>query len=230
MGMPITVDIPDCANDQIFNKIYTELERIDSSYSNYKPNSEISRFNRGEIAEASLSKELKQILSACRQAEEATNGYFSAWAKGSLDANGYIKGWAISRAGELIAGQGYKTFCIAAGGDILARGSKVWRVGIQNPFDRQKIIEVVELENQSIATSGNYERGAHIINPKTKKPASHWASVSIIGPDIIEADVMATACFAMGEKAEGFVKNKDQLLMIAVNQNKEVFTVSKREA
>lgn len=218
MGMPITIDIPNCDNIEIFNEVYAEFERIDNSYSNYKPNSEVSMFTRGGITRTKLSRELKAIINACSQAEKATSGYFSAWAGGSFDANGYIKGWAISRAGELIEKLGYKTYCIGAGGDILARGNKTWKIAIQDPFEKQKIVKIVNLKNQSIATSGNYEKGFHIVNPKTKKTVNYWASTSVVGPDIIKADILATACFAMGKKARRFMEGVAGYSLVTVSK------------
>jgi thiamine biosynthesis lipoprotein len=50
--------------------------------------------------------------------------------------------------------------------------------------------------NGAVATSGTYERGAHIINPKTRKPPSKFLSVTVTGPEIINADIFATAVFA----------------------------------
>ena len=61
--------------------------------------------------------------------------------------------------------------------------------------------------NGAVATSGNYERGQHIINPKTGQPANELLSVTVAGPDIITADVLATAIFAANKKARSFTKN-----------------------
>lgn len=223
MGMAVTIDIPDCDKPDIFKTVFAELRRIDNNYSNYKPESEISRFASGEITEAQISKELKQILVACRKAQKETDGYFSAWAGDTFDANGYIKGWAINQAGKVISKLGYKTFCVGAGGDILARGNKTWKIGIQDPFDNQKVVKIVELKDQAIATSGSYERGLHIINPKTKKPSDYWASVSVIGPSIVQADILATAIFAKGKNAGQTIKLPKNYKLITVDKSGRVF-------
>jgi len=208
MGMPITIDIPDCDNEAVFETVFDRLRQIDERLSTYKSGSEVSRFIRGEITKKDLSTELKKIIKACKKAEVDTDGYFSAWAGDKFDPLGYIKGWAIAKAGEVIERQGYKTYCIGAGGDILARSDsdKVWNIGIQDPTNRYKILNKLSISSSAVATSGNYERGAHIINPKTKKLADHWASVTITGPDIITADVLATAAFAAGKNAPDLLK------------------------
>jgi thiamine biosynthesis lipoprotein len=211
MGLPISIDIPGDDTAQAFSWAFARLRQIDNKFSTYKPNSEVSRFVRQELTEADLSPELKNIIRACRAAEKKTDGYFSAWAAGGFDPSGYVKGWAIAEAGEIIEKKGYKTYCIGAGGDILARsdGSKEWAIGIQDPTDKAKILNKLSISNGAVATSGSYERGAHIINPKTKKPAEELLSVTITGPDIIWADVLATAIFAMGkQKGSEFIKSQ----------------------
>lgn len=247
MGLPITVDIPNCQDNSVFEVVFTRFHEINNRYSTYKKDSEVSRFQTGELDSKSLSGELKKIISECRKAQKWTDGYFSAWAAGIFDPSGYVKGWAIDQAGKIIETQGYKTYCISAGGDILASSDsdKVWQIGIQDPHHKNKILNpapnldapqsncrllrsgfeagqaTLQIKNGAVCTSGNYERGAHIINPKTKQPAAELLSVTIIGTDIIKADILATACFAMGQKAAKFMKSqKDyQALIIGKETN-----------
>lgn len=201
MGTAVSLDIPGCDNADIFNDVFVRLREIDGRFSPYKADSEVSRFREGQLKKQ--SKEFKSVVAACEGWQTKTGGYFSAFYGGRYDPSGYVKGWAIAEAGRLINKAGLKTYCLGIGGDILARsdGGKKWRIGIQSPFDKSGLLKTLELENGAVATSGAYERGAHIINPKTKKPADFWAGVTVTGPDITEADVLATACFAMGEKA-----------------------------
>lgn len=207
MGMPVSIDIPACDNAQTFSWVFARLRQIDKKFSTYKPDSEVSGYIKEEIAEPDLSKELKMIIRACRAAEKQTEGYFSAWAAGAFDPSGYVKGWAIGEAGKIIEKQGFKTYCIGAGGDILARSDsdKVWNIGVQDPTDKTRILNKLSISNGAVATSGNYERGAHIINPKTKQPADELLSVTITGPDIVWADLLATAIFAAGTKGSHLI-------------------------
>jgi thiamine biosynthesis lipoprotein len=203
MGMPISIDIPKATGARVFDKAFERLKEIDSRFSTYKPDSEVSRLQRGELAEQAVSQELDQVLAACRQAQADTNGYFSVNYSGRLDPSGYVKGWAINEVSKIIQEAGYSTFCIGAGGDIMARsdGSKTWNIGIQDPLDKKQILDMLSISNGAVATSGNYERGPHIINPKTGQPAQKFLSVTVTGPDIITADVLATAIFAAGDTA-----------------------------
>jgi thiamine biosynthesis lipoprotein len=210
MGMPITVDINKCTDKAVFNAVFTRFHEIDKRFSTYKPDSEVSRFRDGRVTENNLSAELKIVIAECEKAEAETDGYFSAWASGAFDPSGYVKGWAIAEAGMIIEKYGYKTYCISAGGDILARSdsAKKWNIAIQNPADRTKILNKLSITNDAVCTSGNYERGAHIINPKTKKTADELLSVTVSGPDVIKADILATACFAIGQEAAEFMKTQ----------------------
>jgi thiamine biosynthesis lipoprotein len=229
MGLPISIDIPNCENEAVFKAVFTRFNEIDGRFSTYKPDSEVSRFRDGLVKENSLSIELQTVIAECKKAQAETYGYFSAWAAGAFDPSGYVKGWAIAEAGKIIEKPGYKTYCIGAGGDILAHSNsdKVWQVGIQDPKDKTKILNpstslgagkgVISIKNGAVATSGNYERGSHIINPKTKKPAGELLSVTVTGPDIIKADVLATACFAMGrQKAAEFMKTQTKYQALIV--------------
>jgi FAD:protein FMN transferase len=71
-------------------------------------------------------------------------------------------------------------------------------VGIRHPEDLEQLAAVLEVEDLAVATSGTYERGAHIVDPHTGLPPSGLLSVTVVGPDLGTADAYATAAFAMG--------------------------------
>ena len=206
MGMPITVDVPSCKDRIVFDKIFDLFKEIDAKFSPYKNDSELSRYNNGELTKNELSREMKSVIAACEKYKLETNGYFDAWYK-DFDPSGYVKGWAIKKGGDLIKRLGYETYCISAGGDILAAsaGEKVWNIGIQDPKNKLDVLKILQISDGAVATSGSYERGEHIINPKTGIPATDLVSITVVGPNIISADVYATAAFAMGESGVKFV-------------------------
>jgi thiamine biosynthesis lipoprotein len=205
MGTGITLDIPNAKDDVIFESVFKLLEDIDRRFSTYKKDSEVSRFARGELKQRRLSRDLKKVIKSGKSAQAATDGAFSLYAGDIFDPSGYVKGWAIERASRIIEKKGYKTYCLSAGGDMKAVGDKTWRIGVQNPVHKNKIIATIEARDLAVATSGNYERGNHIINPKTQKPADKLSSVTVIGPNIITADVLATAAFVLGDFALNFI-------------------------
>jgi len=207
MGMPVSIEVEGTQDEMIIKKAFNRFVIIDDKFSVYKTDSEVSKFASGELKESDLSAELKGVINECRKAESYTEGYFSAWYGGKFEPGGFVKGWAIAEAGKVIEKAGFKTYCIGAGGDILARSEgKEWRIGVQDPKDKSKILNKLSIYDGAVATSGNYERGRHIINPKTGLAADELLSVTVTGPKIILADILATACFAMGQKASEFIK------------------------
>jgi len=137
-----------------------------------------------------------------------------------------VKGWAILNASNILLDRGCKNFYVEAGGDVQVHGKndegKDWRIGIRNPFDDEEIVKAVAISNQGMATSGTYVRGQHIYNPHDEKCVlSDVMSITVIGPDIYDADRFATAAFAMGkdgiffierlEGFEGYMIDKDKL-------------------
>lgn len=210
MGLINSLDIPGCDDRAVFDKAFARLRKIDKRFSPFKKSSELSRYSRGELTEARLSREMKTVIKACKDWEKRTDGYFSAWFGGEFNPTGYVKGWAIAEAGKVVEKQGYKNYCLGSGGDILAKSdsAKVWIIGIQDPKNPSKILNKLSIKNGAVATSGTYERGEHIINPKTDQPARELLSITVAGPDIITADVLATAAFAMGKAGPDFVNKQ----------------------
>jgi thiamine biosynthesis lipoprotein len=218
MGTGVSLDIPAAKDDKIFEEVFELLKKIDARFSPYKVDSELSEFQRGKILQKNLSPQMKEVKAACKKFEKLTDGYFTANFAGHFDPTGYVKGWAIAEAGKLIENLGYKTFCLGIGGDILAASNsdKIWQIGIQDPQDSKEILNKLSISNGAVATSGNYERGGHILNPKAGQPADELLSITVVGPDIIIADVLATAGFAMGRKGPDFVNSQKGYQALAV--------------
>ena len=210
MGMPISIDIPECKDKALFDSLEKRFHDIDARFSTYKEGSEVCRFQRGEIAQDNLSDEFQLVKAACAHYEQLTDGYFSAYyKKGLYDPTGFVKGWAIHEVGLLIKKAGYGTYLINAAGDIEAasNGDKTWHIGIQHPSDRTQTIGTITLRNGAVATSGIYERGTHIFDPHTHVAQTDIVSATTWGKDVIAADAFATAAIAMGiTKALPFIK------------------------
>ncbi len=156
---------------------------------------------------------MKEIFNLAEKTKKDTNGYFDILTpKNIFDTSGIVKGWAIWKASELLKKEGSNNFYIDAGGDIQACGrntnNEPWKIGIRNPFKGEDVIKVLSLENKGVATSGTYVRGQHIYNPKDKKEKiEDIVSLTVIGPNIYEADRFATAAFAMGHDGIFFIEN-----------------------
>jgi thiamine biosynthesis lipoprotein len=210
MGMPITVKIT-AANvpRKVFAEVFDWFASVDARYSPYKPDSEVSRINAG-LPESEWSNEMKAVLARCEKTKLQTRGYFDVYHKGRLDPSGLVKGWAVKAASDLLRKRRYEHFYIDAGGDIQAQGQNAdhlpWRIGIRNPAKRDEIIKVVSASGKGVATSGAYVRGDHIYNPlDSYRPACGVTSITVIGPDVYEADRFATAAYAMGADGAVFI-------------------------
>jgi thiamine biosynthesis lipoprotein len=153
---------------------------------------------------------MRKILRLCEETKKETGGYFDINLNGKLDPSGIVKGYAIWQGSQMLKNKGYENFYIEIAGDIQTSGKnekkESWKVGIQNPFNLKEIVKVLKISNKGIATSGNYQRGKHILNPKTKIAADEIASITVIGSNVYEADRFATAAFAMGERGIEFIE------------------------
>ncbi len=218
MGMPIGVDVRDPAIDPAaLDQAFAWLRWVDATFSTYKPDSEISKLNRGELALPDAHPAVRDVLARCAALRVETGGYFDSeaaflaqWERvgdvalrlGAVDPSGLVKGWAVERAARLLEQAGARHYSVNAGGDIRVRGrpspTSGWCVGIQHPLLRDKVAAVIEATDLAIATSGAYERGAHIVDPHTGWPPDGVLSVTITGPDLATADAYATAAYAMG--------------------------------
>jgi len=212
MGMPITVEVVDAAVTQKdIDDVYAYFTHVDEVFSTYKDTSEISRINRDEIAPEAYSSEIQEVFRLSEETKNLTNGYFNIQKPdGSIDPSGLVKGWAIWNAAKLLEQKGFKDFYVDAGGDVQVEGKNAtgesWRVGIKNPFNEKEIVKALSVSDKGVATSGTYIRGQHIYDPNTGAPANEIVSLTVIGPNIYEADRFATAAFAMGKKGVEFIE------------------------
>jgi thiamine biosynthesis lipoprotein len=212
MGMPITIVINDVqAGPADFDYVFAYFESIDEQFSPYKPTSEVSRINQG-LAEREWSATMKHIMKLAEQTSRTTHGYFDVYHNGQFDPSGIVKGWAINNAARLLRERHCTDFYIDAGGDIqtaqpvTTTTQTPWRVGIRSPFNREEIVKVLELRNEGIATSGTAIRGDHIYNPVDELNDNTVASLTVVGPNVYEADRFATAAFAMGRRGVDFIE------------------------
>lgn len=212
MGMPVVVNVIDAnATNEDVQEVFSYLHYVDKKFSTYKKDSEISKIRRGEVSKKDFSKDMQKIFNLSEKTKKDTNGYFDININGSIDPSGIVKGYAIYEAAKILKNKGFKNFYIEIAGDVQVYGKnkgKLWKIGIQNPFDVREIVKVINITDKGVATSGNYIRGNHIYNPKDKEPADEIASITVVGPNVYEADRFATAAFAMGKKGILFIEKQ----------------------
>ena len=215
MGLPVSLLVrgPEPAGDRVaaaVAKVYAELRDVDATFSLYRPDSLLSRLSRGEPVERPA--EVLEVEQRCEQAQLATGGAFDARRPdGVWDPSGLVKGWAAERASRHLAALDDHDWCVNAGGDVqvASPSGEAFRVGIEDPADRSRLLAVVERTAGAVATSGTAARGAHLYDPATGRPAGVLAAVTVVGPSLGEADVLATAAYVLGPGGLALVEAAD---------------------
>ena len=142
-----------------------------------------------------------------------------------LNFGAFAKGYAIDQSIEYLKESGVKHAIINTGGDLKAigrHGDRPWRIGIRHPRKNQLIASIETRGEESIFTSGDYERSYmyngkryhHILDPRTGYPAQGTQSVTVIHTDSGLADAAATALFIAGP--EDWIKNAKKLKLTQV--------------
>tara|TARA_B100000575_G_C23045342_1_gene601720 strand:- start:179 stop:1159 length:981 start_codon:yes stop_codon:yes gene_type:complete len=159
-----------------------------------------------------------------------------------IDFNALAKGYTVDQINSYFEKKGSKNHLIDIGGELVSRGknlitNKMWSVGIEKPSETtlpRKIFDIIELNNEALATSGNYrkyrldketnQKYVHSINPLNGRPArSNILSVSVKAEDCMTADAYATSLMVMplkmGMKLINDTPNVEALWIISKNQN-----------
>jgi thiamine biosynthesis lipoprotein len=229
MGLPISLDLrdPSRPSRQAAQHAFDWLGEVDRRFSPFQEGSEVSRLGRGELTPAQASPELAEVLALCARYEQDSGGAFRAWLPGrSFDPCGVVKGWAVQRAGQILRDAGARRFCLNAGGDVLTAGEPqrghAWRVGIRHPARTHQMCAVFSVRDGAVATSGTYERGAHIIDGRTGRPVQDLMSLTVIAPDLTTADATSTAAFAMGTDGIAWADAQPDCLVFAIDTHHRV--------
>ena len=156
-----------------------------------------------------------------------------------FNVNAFAKGLGIDVVGRFLESKNVHNYLVEIGGEIRARGKKaegkLWKVGLDDPNSNgtRSQSSFIELDNQSMATSGNYrkfkvngkgEKIVHTVNPKTGlAQESNLLSVSVISKgDCADVDAYATAFLAMGlEKTKVFLEKNTRLKVVLLFVNSE---------
>jgi len=205
MGTVVSLLLPGGgADDEAVDAAFRWLHEVDHRFSPFRPDSEVSRLMRSEAGREDISTDLAEVLEIAETVELLSGGAFDIRghrADGAADPTAVVKGWAVDRAADILVVGGLERFCISAGGDVLARGgspSAPWRIGVTHPHDRRALALVLEAGDLAVATSGTTERGPHIVDARSARPAVELLTLTVAGPSLARADAYATAAFAMG--------------------------------
>lgn len=199
-----------------------ELRAVDTTFSPLRPGSLVARLRRGEIA-ADTYAPLADLVRRCVAMRACTDGWFDAWAvPGGFDPGGLLKGWAVERAAARLRAAGITDYAVTGGHDLTVRGHAPhggpWRVGVRDPYDRRRLVDVLNLTGGSVATTGAAGRRDHIVDPHTGEPAERFAVATVVGPDLAVADGYATALCAAGPPALDWFPTADGYRAIVLDR------------
>jgi thiamine biosynthesis lipoprotein len=233
MGFPVSFDLRDTdpTLETAVEWAIEWLHEVDQRFSPFLADSEVSRFDRGELTIDELSPDLAYVLEVCAEYEDRTGGAFRAKLPGRvLDPCAVVKGWAVQRAAEMVEFAGARNFCVNAGGDVVVRGEPEpgapWRVGVRHPDIIDMLCAVLEIQHGAVATSAAYERGEHILDGRTGKPARDLLSITVVANDLTIADTTATAAFAMGAEGVEWAAAEPGCQVFAVDAERRVYRSS----
>lgn len=228
MGVPMSIDVRDSGDHHdAAEQAFCQLRDADAMFSTYHPDSVISRLNRSELTLKTVGDRFTNVLRLAERFSTVSGGVFTLrTADGQWDLNGIVKGWAAEEAANVLRAHGLRNFCLNAGGDVIADGhpesARQWQIGVRSPQSASAMLAVFALTDMSIATSGAYERGRHIIDGRTNRVASGLSSVSVISPDLTTADVLATTVYAMGPDGVGWAAERYDCAILAVAETGEM--------
>lgn len=223
MGLPMSVHIrgPRATGDAVAAAVGTafdELRADEQMFSIWKPDSPVSRIRDGRDRLAEAGPRIRHVAALCELAAHRTGGAFSAWLPGPdgalrFNPTGLVKGWAVEQAftalRERLRPLGAHDALICAGGDIAVACTRTdtpdWVVAVEDPRDRSRTLRTFHLRSGAVATSGTAARGAHILDPVTGRPADGLLSATVVGPELMWADVYATAAFVRGPRGIGWL-------------------------
>ncbi len=154
-----------------------------------------------------------------------------------ITLGGIAKGYVIDKAINVLINEGINHALVNAGGDIRAignKGRKNWSIALANPRNEREYVAMIELNNNSVATSGDYERYFdddkkfhHIVDPRTGYSATELISVTIITGKAVDADAIATAVFVLGpDEGLEFIEKFTDVEGLLITKEKEIIKSS----
>jgi len=198
-----------------------DLALMDHRFSHYASDSEITTWLAGGATSPDAVADFEYVLRQCSRLKLASDGVFTVKnpATGTVDTAGYVKGYAIKRAAEVLSDHGLRNFLLCVGGDTFCSGhpaaERPWRLAVADPQRAKGVAALVEVTDLAVATSGRAERGDHIWNG-TGIAENSLLSFTVIGPDVAEADAYATIGFALGEAGVAWVAGHNGYRSLAI--------------
>ncbi len=234
-GTIVDVDISSSlVSEEVLNQGMQQVidfcKQVDADFSTYIATSWVTRLRTNQVEIVDCPPLVQEVWELCLQAKHLSDGAFDPWAvEGGFDPSGLVKGWAADKCADMLVTLGIEHVQVNAAGDLSVRGGffdgavKPWKIGVVNPDDRTEVVETFEITDGAIATSGTYERGAHINDPYTGLIAIGAASATVVGPLGWLCDGLATALIVTGEDGAKYFAQPEL-------ESYEVFVIGRHES
>jgi thiamine biosynthesis lipoprotein len=160
MGTTASLEISDTLPagrlEELADDVFAFLHAVDTQFSTYRSDSEVSQLSAGRGAEP--SPVMREVLGRCTALWRTTHGYFDVYATGRLDPSGFVKGWAAQVASDRLVAAGAANHCVNAGGDVRVRGrsphGEPWRVAVGHPREPPMVCCFVGGTDLAVANTG----------------------------------------------------------------------------
>jgi thiamine biosynthesis lipoprotein len=200
MSTPVTVKVSGVNAPRLARQAMQRMRQLDGRFSRFSPSSEVSLINQltGKTL-LNVSADTLDCLAIAARVKRLSGCAFNVHYSGKIDLGGIGKGYAVEAARRLMLENGAKSGMINMRSSIAVFGNRTWQIGVQHPRQKGVLLGTITLhDGDSLGTSGDYERGKHIIDPATGKPAELCQAVTVIGKDAAETDALSTAIFVLG--------------------------------
>jgi FAD:protein FMN transferase len=222
LGRPIRLTVRGRhADDAVGRAAWTDalavLRAADRVFSTDRFSSAVSRLGRGELALVDCPPEVAEVLALGAAATRDSSGAFDVYRAGGLgeevfDPSAVVPGWAAERAAEPLRALADTDFCLSVGGDLVCRtldpAGPPWWVGVADPRDPRRLLDVVPLRTGAVATSGGAGHGQHVVDARTGQPPSGVTAVTVVAASLTVAGLDATAAHALGPAAADWLRTR----------------------
>jgi thiamine biosynthesis lipoprotein len=226
---------------------FREMQRLTDMMSHYDPRSVVSAINAAAgVRPVAVPPELAEVLAQARRVSERTAGAFDVTVGGSpidyrrlelgnglaflaqkgmkIDPGGIAKLYILEAGRRVLEAGGARRALVNGGGDVVAHSDGApWRVGVRDPRARGRLLGVVALERGAVASSGDYERPHHVLDPRTGRPAQGVRGVTLVAPNAEAVNGLGPAIMVLGAEAGRALILSEQIQGLVVDAHGELW-------
>lgn len=208
VSAPSQVNVDDSLREAV-----GRMHALVADLTTFDPGSAMSAVRRGDLSLNEAPASIQAVLRECAVVRDLTDGWFDPWAlPGGVDPTGLAKGWILEQVVGSLQQCGVTSAVVNGGGDVRVFGAPPvgapWRIAIRHPW-RADMFACVLAVKDAVATSGAYERGAHLFDPRRQCFVEAAASATVTGPDLTIADGLATALAVGGNGVLSLIEMLD---------------------